>query len=228
MKIVKSSLHVEAADRIREMIGSGRLAPGARIPERELCELFGISRTPLREALKVLASEGLVEITPNRGARVVKLDRADIEAMFEVMGALEALAGELACRNIGRGDLAEIRALHFEMIVHYERGELERYFELNRRIHEALVRASRNPVLAQVYEGLASRVQRARYLANMNAERWAQAVGEHEHMLEALTARDGERLSRLLRTHLDNKLRVVCESDLVAPAGAATQERASA
>ncbi len=215
MRIAKASLHEECAERIRAQITSGRLIPGSRIPERELCEEFGVSRTPLREALKALAAEGMVELTPNRGARVVKLDRADIEAMFQVMGALEALSGELACTRISEEELANVRALHYQMLVHYERQELPEYFRCNQQIHEAIIAAARNAPLTKTYESLSARLQRARYMANLSRQRWDDAVQEHERILEALTARDGRRLSEILRLHLEHKFEAVCESQMV-------------
>ncbi len=115
---------------------------------------FGISRTPLREAFKVLASEGLVELLPNRGARVAPLDEADIENMFEVMAALEALAGSLACARIAEAELAEIAALHYEMLAQYTRRNLPDYFRLNQAIHAAIVAASRQPGSRRDVSGL--------------------------------------------------------------------------
>src|SRR3546814_21084170 len=119
----RASLHEKITARLRDMIMEGELLPGARVPERVLCERFGISRTPLREALKVLASEGLLALNPNRGATVAKLTVEDVDEMFQVMGALEALSGELACAHITEEELAEIRALHYQMILHHTRHE---------------------------------------------------------------------------------------------------------
>ncbi len=198
--------------RLRDLIVEGDLAPGARVPERELCQRFDVSRTPLREALKVLASEGLIVLTPNRGATVAKLTLDDIEEMFPVMGALEGLAGELAAARITEDGLAELRALHYQMVLHWKRHELAPYFRLNQRIHELILEAAGNPTLAQMYRGLAGRIRRARYLANMSAERWANAVGEHEAILAALEVRDGPGLARILRAHLANKCETVKES----------------
>src|ERR1700738_2048711 len=98
MLISRISLHDETVSRLRAMILEGELLPGSRIAERELCDRFGISRTPLREALKVLAAEGLVELLPHRGARVSRLSDHELRDAFEIVSALEALAGELACR----------------------------------------------------------------------------------------------------------------------------------
>lgn len=213
--IERQSLHDAVTGRLRDMIVEGTYPPGSRLPERVLCETFGISRTPLREALKVLASEGLLELAPNRGARVAGLTAADVDELFPVMGALEALAGELACARITETELAEIRALHYQMVLHHTRGERPPYFELNQRIHEKILEAARNPTLTASYTNLSGRIRRARYTANIDAGRWAQAVAEHEEMLEALTDRDGARLAEILKRHLHNK----CETVKAALAG---------
>lgn len=205
----RANLHDTVVSRLRDLIVEGALAPGARIAERQLCESLGVSRTPLREALKVLASEGLVELLPNRGARVARLDERDIEHMFQVMGALEALAGTLACAHVTEAELAEIAALHYEMLAQYTRRKLPEYFRLNQAIHAAIVMAARNPILASTYQSLAGRIRRARYLANLSDERWRHAVEEHESILQALQARDGARLARLLADHLRQKSAVL-------------------
>ncbi len=114
-------LYQEAANRIRELIEHGALVAGEKISEKQLCEKFGISRTPLREALKVLTSEGLVEILPNRGARVSRLTLSDVEHTYDVMGALEGLAGETACRHLTDEELAHVCDLHEQMLGHYRR-----------------------------------------------------------------------------------------------------------
>jgi DNA-binding GntR family transcriptional regulator len=205
------SLHEKLVIQLRDLIVEGEIEPGARISERLLCERFGVSRTPLREVLKVLASEGLVDLLPNRGARVARLEDKDVEDMFEVMAALEALSGRLACARISEPALADIRALHYRMLAHYLRRQLPEYFRLNQEIHEAIVAAAENPVLKATYLGLSGRIRRARYLANMSDERWAAAVAEHEQILAALSERDGEKLARVLDAHLKNKSTVVRE-----------------
>jgi len=214
-RIRQGSLHDEAAGRIRALIEDGRLEPGSRIPEKRLCAEFGVSRTPLREALKVLAAEGLVELMPNRGARVVRLTLDMLEDTFAVMGSLEALSGELACQRMSDAELAELQALHYRMMAHYARRERERYFEINRRIHEGIIAAARNDALAEVYQRLSTRVRRARYATRLREDHWAQAVADHEAMIEALRARDGARLSGVLRAHLRHKLEMCIESGFV-------------
>jgi DNA-binding GntR family transcriptional regulator len=202
-------LHEDATDRLRDLIVQGELASGAKLNERVLCERLGVSRTPLREALKTLASEGLVALLPNRGAIVTPLTMAKVREAFEVMGALEALAGELACRNVTDAQLGEIRAMHFEMLAAHARGDLAQYFRNNQAIHFAIVAASGNETLAATYRNLNANVRRARYMANTSQSRWDKAVTEHEQMLAALAARDGSRLQRMLVEHLGAKMLAV-------------------
>ncbi len=209
--ITRVSLHDELVGRLRDLIVEGELPPGGKVPEKQLCTDFGVSRTPLREALKVLASEGLLELHPNRGATVAKLTLEDVDEMFPVMGSLEALAGELACRNLTDESLAELRALHYQMVLHYHRSELAPYFRINQEIHEKILDIAGNATLSSLHRGLSGRIRRARYVANMSKARWAQAVEEHERILEALSSRDGPRLGDILRSHLANKAEVIKE-----------------
>jgi DNA-binding GntR family transcriptional regulator len=199
-------LHEEAIDRLRDFIVQGRLAPRERLNERVLCAQLGISRTPLREAIKLLATEGLVELLPNRGAIVAPIEGARLAETLEVMGALEALAGELACRNASAAQLAALRALHADMLAKHAASDLAGYFQHNQAIHLAIVEASGNAVLGQTYRQLNANVRRARYMANLSRERWDAAVREHEEIIAALLARDAGKLKRLLREHLAHKL----------------------
>jgi DNA-binding GntR family transcriptional regulator len=202
-------LHNEVADRLRRLITRGELTPGQRLNERVLTERFGISRTPLREAFKVLSSEGLVKLLPNRGAIVTTLTRADAEDMFQVMAVLEALGGELACRRASDQDIAEIEALHGQMRAYFDRGDLADYFELNQRIHQKIIDCAGNLELTDAYRRIAARIRRARYMANLSRPRWREAMDEHEQILSALVARDSERLKALLALHLQNKSEVI-------------------
>jgi len=207
--ISRRPLHEEAVDRLRQMIIQGQLAPGQRLNERLLCEQLGISRTPLREAIKLLASEGLVTLLPNRGAQVARLEEARLAETLAVMGALEALAGELACRHATDKEIAQVAALHAEMLQKHARGDLASYFRYNQAIHLKIVEASGNATLANTYRQLNANVLRARYMANLSKERWDEAVREHEEILAALTARDIPRLKRLLQDHLAHKLAAI-------------------
>ena len=201
------SLHDEILTRLRDHIVEGNIPDGDRMPERQLCEMLGISRTPLREALKVLASEGLVELLPNRGARVRQLSEHDLGELFDVMGGLEALAGRLACENITDAGIAEIERLHYEMYGFYLHRDMHGYFRVNQLIHQKIVEASRNAALQSTYANFAGRIRRIRYTANFarKRERWGEAMREHEAILDALRRRAGSELSDILFIHLRNK-----------------------
>ena len=202
----------EVLQRLRDLIVQGELAPGVKLNERVLCERLRTSRTPVREAIKFLASEGLVELLPNRGAIVTPITVTTVREMFVLLGALEALAGELACVNASDADIAEIRALHYQMLAHHARGELAPYFRCNQQIHLRLVESTGNATLANTYRALNGHVRRARYMANLSRERWDHAVEEHQKILDALIRRDGALLPALLRGHLGNKMLVVLEA----------------
>jgi DNA-binding GntR family transcriptional regulator len=210
--IVRRTLHDELLERIRQMIIDGDLVPGEKVPEKELCERFGVSRTPLREALKVLANDGLVTLTPNRGAMISNLTLEDLEEAFPVMGALEALSGEMACANISDAEISKIKALHQKMVAHYEARELKPYFRTNQHIHEMILAAAGNQTLSSLYRGLEGRIRHARFLANMSTSRWTKAVQEHEEIIAALEARNGPKLAKILKSHLTNKFETVKEA----------------
>jgi len=202
--IVRQPLHNAATERLRTMIIENELAPGQRVPERQLCELLGISRTPLREALKVLAAEGLVDLLPNRGSVVTRLTLEDLDGTIEVMAPLERLCGQLVAGRASDAQIDEIRALHFEMLACHARGHLPEYFRLNQVIHATFVNATGNMVLANVWRGLNGRIRRYRYMVNLARDRWDQAVVEHRDILKALEARDAPQLGALMEGHLLN------------------------
>lgn len=205
-------LHEEVVTGVRRILLEGEIPPGARIPERDLCARLQISRTPLREALKVLAAEGLVLLLPNRGSRAARLTDKDVHDLFEVCQGLEALAGELACERISDAQLKEIAAAHRAMVQHYGHGDLTQYYRCNRQIHEAIVAAAANPVLSSLYESVTARIRRARYVTPMRPDRWADAIMEHEAILNALLRRDGVGLAHILRAHLRHKREEVMQA----------------
>ncbi|EPC01486.1 hypothetical protein L861_05450 [Litchfieldella anticariensis FP35 = DSM 16096] len=214
-KIQHRNLYREVADRVRDLIERGELMPGERISEKELCESFGVSRTPLREALKVLASEGLVELLPNRGARVMRLTLKMVKDTYDLMSALEGLSGELACQHISDKEIDKICGLHERMLDHYRKRELQEYFQVNQQIHESILAASNNEVLQEMYNNLSQRVKRVRYSKQMTDTFWRQAVEDHENMIAALKKRDGPLLGQILRDHLCNKLEVASLSGVI-------------
>jgi DNA-binding GntR family transcriptional regulator len=206
-----AALHEQVAQRLRQMLVENRIAPGAKLNERELAEVLQVSRTPLREAIKMLAAEGLVELLPNRGAIAVSLSEADVLNTFEVMAGLEGMSGELAAQRITDAELAEIKAMQFEMMAAYTRRDLSNYYRINAQIHNAINAAAKNPVLTATYNQVNARLQALRFRSNQDGEKWKRAVSEHEKMIEALEARNGVKLRDLLAAHLRNKRDAVIE-----------------
>ncbi|MDY0747308.1 GntR family transcriptional regulator [Paucibacter sp. R3-3] len=205
IEISRLALHDQVVARLRTMLVEGAIAPGAKLNERELSEQLRVSRTPLREAIKLLAAEGLVDLLPNRGAVAVKLTEADIVNTFEVLAGLEGMSGEFAAQRVTDAELAEIRAMHYEMMACFARQDLSGYYRLNARIHTAINDAAKNPVLTSTYNGINARVQSLRFRTNQNEAKWKRAVKEHELMLEALAAHDGAAMRDVLVAHLKNK-----------------------
>ncbi|MFO1324316.1 MAG: GntR family transcriptional regulator [Burkholderiales bacterium] len=205
------TLPATLCERLHQMITEGELAPGAWLNERLLCDKLGVSRTPLREAFRLLASDGLVQLHPNRGAQVVALSPDDVRDIFELMGALEALSGELACARITDDEIVAIKALTFQMLACHARRDLHAYYQFNRTIHDRINRAARNAPLAQVYATQNRRIQNLRFRSNFDDHKWARAAREHEQMVAALEARDGPALAAILRNHLREKGAAVLE-----------------
>jgi DNA-binding GntR family transcriptional regulator len=203
--IPRAALHEQVAQRLRTMLVEGHIAPGAKLNERELAQVLQVSRTPLREAIKMLAAEGLVELLPNRGAIAVSLSEADILHTFEVMAGLEGMNGELAAQRITDAEVSEIKAMHLEMLAAYTRGDLSNYYRLNAQIHRAINAAAKNPVLTATYTQVNARLQALRFRSNQDGAKWKRAVKEHEKMVEALAARDPVAMRAILVTHVNNK-----------------------
>lgn len=214
LQIRRQSLHDMVVDRLRDLIVEGVLRPGQRLNERLLCEQLGVSRTPLRESFKVLATEGLVEILPNRGARVAPLTIEDLKEVVEVLSGLEAVVGQLAAERMDARRAQKLEALHRAMLKHHRQHDLPSYFRVNQEIHLRLVEATGNRTLLDIYTTLNLRIRRFRYMANLATDRWAQAVAEHEEIMEALRRRDGAALGDLLQAHLRTKAEHVLQSVL--------------
>jgi DNA-binding GntR family transcriptional regulator len=202
--IVRQSLHDAIVNRVRDMIVEGTLESGSRVHEGNLGRELGVSRTPLREALKFLASEGLIELSPGRGAVVRRFTPKDIHDSLVVIGDLEGLAGRLACVHASDEQVREVRNLHDRMIEFYKTRARLSYFKCNQAIHSAIVRMSGNDALVYVHGIMQARLRRIRYLGHEGPEKWAAAVGDHEQIIAGLEARDPERLARALAGHMES------------------------
>ena len=144
-RLERRSLAEHIADELRDMVLLEKLAPGAAIPERETADALGVSRTPLRESLRILASEGLVEIKPNRPPRVANPSLKELQGLLQVQGALEALAGELACDNATDEELYEIARLSDDMIKVSDKCDPLEFFQKDMQFHTSIVAASKKP-----------------------------------------------------------------------------------
>ena len=200
--IVRSSLPEQVANRLRDMIVQNELVPGDRIRERTISTALNVSRTPLREALQVLAAEGLVDLLPNRGAVVADPSPDMVRQMLEVQAMLEWHAGKLFCVNAADEAVAEVRALHYEMLAAYSRRDRLAYFKLNQRIHRAIIENAGNVVLSEMHGMLSARLYRFRYQPNLKQEHWESAVAEHDRILRAVETRDADELGTALSEHL--------------------------
>lgn len=202
LTIERRSLYDPVADQLRDMIVRGELLGGEKIRMVELADTLGVSITPLREALKVLAEEQLVELLPNRGARVVTYTAEAADQLFDVIASLEGLAAERAAMRMPGDALAEFEAMHAEMRGHFDAGEREPYFALNSRIHVQLIARSGNDVLIATHARLMVRANRGRYMAIVDNRRWQEAMDEHEQLMAALRRRDAEAAGRIWRAHM--------------------------
>ena len=202
LKLKRTGLHERAAARMRAMIIRGELEPGSPTQETKLSEALGVSRTPLREAMKLLAAEGLVELRPNRSPRISEIETDRILELFEALAGIERLAAELAAQRATERELQRLRLLQTRMEQHHRNGKLDDYFAINGEIHGLIVKAAKNAPLREAHETLLSRAERARYLALGAERRWSNSVEEHAAILAALEARNGEQAGRLLAAHV--------------------------
>ena len=209
--LTRQPLNAQVAERLRTMIVNGEMEVGKKIPFTEIAEKLGVSLTPLREAIKVLAEEQLVELTPNRGARVLPVSVEETVALFEVIAELEALAAKLAAERMTGDERADLEAMHAEMREYYETGNREAYFEMNSRIHAAIVAYSHNPVLLHTHQKMTVRVARVRFIAVHQNQRWKQAMQEHEDVMQAFRDHDGNKAADIWRKHLQESGRVTIE-----------------
>ena len=202
--IVRRSLHDEVASRVRDMIIEGALAPGARIYEEQLAKALGVSRTPMREALKTLASEGLIELAAARGAIVRRFSPKDVRDMLDVLAVLESFAARLACKAASDEHIAELRALHDRMVAFFKAGNRLEYYKLNQDFHSGVLRLSGNTALQSAHLAIQSRLKRIRYIGNSEPRKWSDAMSEHEEMIRRLEARDAEGLAAILALHMEH------------------------
>ena len=197
----QASLHMHLVDGIRDIILEGQIPAGAKLPEATLCRTYGVSRTPLREAIKALASEGLVTLRPNRGAVVTPLDAAVLADVFEAKSALEHVIGLHAADRADAADLRALEALHDGLRSLAIRDDPAAYSRLNAAFHDRLAATTPNGQIQQIYAGLQVQIRRARHLVNHDPQRIAASLDEHEGIMAALRIRARHDLAHRLVAH---------------------------
>ncbi len=203
----RPSLSEVAASKLREAILLEKLPPSYPINERDLSELFGISRTPVREAIRQLESEGLIEYTDTRRPSVADPTIETLAHWLAIQGALEGLAGEQACCEATDEELAEIADLHRQMVDGAETDSRLELFRIDMAFHKAIVAAARNPPLVEIHDQHNARLWRARFISSQRPANRDVQMQKHQDIVDALTERDGERAARALRDHLSNAVR---------------------
>lgn len=202
MRLVLNSLHDEVAEKLRQRIFDGVLSPGSFIDELGLCGEWAISRTPLREALKVLAAEGLVRHEPRRGCFVNQITERDLDEIFPVIALLEGRCAFEAASNATDADLLTLEQMHERLKRCAHARRINDYYQANFAIHEAIITLANNRWLAQVIGDLRKIVKLARLQQLHAPGRLEQSLSEHMAVFAAIKARDAEGAEAAMRTHL--------------------------
>lgn len=205
MKIEKEPLHIQIADRLREMIMTGALREGDKINENELCASMGVSKTPLREALRVLNVEGLISLIPNRGSYVTRPTIEEIVEMFDVMSLLEGYCARAACVRMSERDFMRIERLHARLEKHFDHRDQDAYIRVNNQYHSLIQELAGNRTLNQIVSGLRKKILLYRFKSLNLPQRFENSIQEHRQLLEAFRQRDGRMAEALMQTHLKNQ-----------------------
>ena len=205
MLIKKKTLHEDIADTLRKLIITGKLKEGEKVNENELCASMGTSKTPLREALRVLSVEGLIKLVPNRGAYVRKPTLEQIKEMFDVMSVLEGLSAWTAAEKLTDADLLNLKKIHKNLKESCKDKNQKKYLHYNSQFHTLLLEVAGNKALNQIINILRKQVALYRSTSLALPKRMAKSFEEHAELLEALKKRDPEKAEKIMRMHLKNQ-----------------------
>ena len=211
--IVHLALYEEVANRLRDRIYDESLVPGEWIDEKGICDQLGISRTPLREALKVLCAEGLVELVPRRGCQVKQFEPEEFRELFPVVAVLEGLSARLAALHMSDEQQRELEAMHGELEDFAATGLINEYYEQNIRVHEAISRYANNKWLRRVVQDLRKVLRLARHHQLNAPGRLKESLSEHRAVMQALKDRDPVRADRLMQQHLMEQWQALSETN---------------
>ncbi len=209
--IAPRALYQEVAERLRQQIFAGELEPGSWIDELKQCAELGISRTPLREALKVLAAEGLVTMKVRRGAYVTEMSARDVQEAYQLLALLESDAAAKVAETASAEQLLELQSLHAEL--EQQLGQREAFFAANERFHLHLLEIEGNRWRQQIVNDLRRMMKLNRHLSLFKQGRIDESLAEHRALLAALTSRDAPACARLMRAHFDNGLAATRPAD---------------
>ena len=202
----RPSLAEEAAATLREFILLGKLEPGVAVPERNLAEALGISRTPLKEALRILENEGLIVYGPTRRPRVADPSLEELAQNLAVLGALEALSGELACVNVTNEELEKVAQLEENMRLADDDTDALEFFGWDMEFHTMIVESARNAPLLKTHRAYNARLWRARFISSNSRTARDRTLMQHRDILAALESRDGKACARCMRGHLESAI----------------------
>lgn len=209
MKIKKATLHIQIADSLREMIMTGELNNGDKINENHLCASMGISKTPLREALRVLSVEGLISLVPNRGSFVTKPSTSEIVEMFAVMGVLEGVCARSAAQKMTAADLAHLEALHTELEKNFKRRDQKEYIRINNQYHAFIQELAGNRTLNQIVNGLRKKILLYRFQSLNLQGRFEESIEEHRELLDAFRKRAAAKAEAIMKNHLHKQSQAI-------------------
>jgi DNA-binding GntR family transcriptional regulator len=198
------ALYQDVAERLRQQIFARELEPGSWIDEQKLAADYGISRTPLREALKVLAAEGLVTMKVRRGAYVTEMSADDVKQIYHLLGLLESDAAGVVARNASDEQIRELRTLHDKL--EKQVRQRDAFFATNEQFHIRLLQMSGNRWLEQTVHDLRKVMKLNRHHSLFRQGRLAESLAEHREVMQAIERRDAESAVRLMRRHFDNGL----------------------
>lgn len=201
-KIQTGYLAQKAADKIREMIRKGALKKGDRLLEEPMCQAMGVSRTPLREALRILSSEGLIELIPNKGAYIAQPSIEDIEKMFFVMSILEGTCARLCAEKMDEKGLRRLDDLYQKLEEHCHAEDREKYMAVNHSFHSLVQERAGNKVLSEVINGLRQKILLYRYRQIYQPGRLQESMQEHRDLQKALRERNPEAAEKFMQEHL--------------------------
>lgn len=198
---------------IRNAIIDGRMLPGSRLTEQDLVAMLGVSRTPLREALLLLDSEGFINVLPRKGAVVSAITKEDVEEIYGAKSILEAAAAKLACDKITFETIEALSELTDEMeaAINVERKDYRTLLNLNSEFHQMLSDTGGNKRISQFIRNLRSQTLRYNYIYLSHRSAIETSISDHRHMIEALKHRDKERIAQLIQDHNASACRSLCE-----------------